>query len=238
MSIHILDENISIVKQWKRSAVKPEQVSIAISRGNKKYHDSDDTAFLIWSITEGITCPFATKMCAISCYAKKASTQYKNVRIARQENLRAVYNPLFVEKMAELILSKARRGNLKNKKRIIVRVHEAGDYFADWYVDKWIEIARIVSEADSRIEFWSYTKSFVYFIGKKWPESFRIRGSVWADTDPEQLKLIESLNLPIYTAVEKFAENDGYAHCRCEDCATCETPCGDMSIRKTACEIH
>lgn len=238
MSIHILSETDSIVKSVKRSSVKPEQISVSISNGNKKYIGNDETGFIIWSITEQVTCPFATRMCLKDCYAKKASKAYPTVKVSRRENLRAVYSPLFIERMVELILYKASTGKNKNRKRIVVRIHEAGDFFAEWYADAWMEIARRVSEVDSRIEFWTYTKSFVFFLGKKWCNAFRLRGSVWADTTPEQLERIAELQIPIYTAVEKFQDGDGYNHCECKDCATCETPCGDVSNGNTACEIH
>jgi len=74
-------------------------------------------------------------------------------------------------------------------------------------------------------------------VGVDVPDNLVIRGSVWADTTQEQLDLIELLGLDIYTAVDKFRDGDGYNHCRCKDCATCETPCGERN-GNTACEIH
>jgi len=234
MSIHIISDGYDYVKSARRDSIRESDVSVSVSDGNLKYKPNAHVKFLIWSIPAQSTCPFSTAHCREKCYAMKAQKQYPNVRESRKENLRACFSPNFVDAMTAIILTKAKRSR---KDRIIVRIHESGDFFAEWYLDKWLQIARNCL-ADVRVVFWTYTKSFQFLVGKEIPENFRVRGSVWDDTDDDQLALIEELEMPIYTAVEKFADNDGYAHCQCKDCANCETPCGDMSIMKTACEIH
>ena len=231
------DDNSVNVKRVKRSSVSAEQISYCFPAGNKKYKNNDETGFIIWSIPPMTTCPHSTAHCRNSCYAVKAWRAYPTVRVARTENLRSCYYPTFVDDVVAIILYVANTGKNKNRKRIIVRIHESGDFFAEWYVNKWREIARRIQAVDTRIVFWFYTKSFEFFIGKDMSENMRPRASVWDDTPESDLALIEKLGWDIYTAVEHFADGDGFNHCRCEDCATCETPCGEHNGH-TACEIH
>ena len=225
------------VKHVKRANVDPTQISYCFPKGNKKYKDNNETGFIIWSIPPMTTCPHSTAHCRSLCYAVKAWRAYPTVRVARTENLRATYYESFVDDVVAIILYIASTGKNKNRKRIIVRIHESGDFYSAFYTDKWMEIARRIQAVDDRIVFWFYTKSFEFFIGKELATSMRPRASVWDDTPEEDLKLIEQLGWDIYTAVEHFADGDGYNHCRCEDCATCETPCGEHNGH-TACEIH
>lgn len=239
MSTYIVKRDGNSVKvcHVKRSSISSDQISYCFPNGNKKYKDNDDTGFIIWSIPPMTTCPHSTPHCREKCYAVKAWRAYPTVRVARTQNMRAAIAPNFVDDVVAIILYKANTGKNKNRKRIIVRIHESGDFFAAYYVDKWIEIARRVQAIDTRIVFWFYTKSFGFFLGKEMPENMRPRASVWDDTPEEDIAMIRELGWDIYTAVEKFADGDGFNHCRCEDCATCETPCGEKNGH-TACEIH
>lgn len=225
------------VKRVKRSSVSESQISYCFPNGNKKYKNNDETGFIIWSIPPKTTCPFSTPMCRAKCYAVKAWNAYPTVKVARTQNMRATFVPTFVDDVVAIISYLATTGKNKNRKKIIVRIHESGDFYNKQYFLAWVEIARRMAEIDPRVRFWAYTKSFEYMVGVDVPDNLVIRGSVWADTTQEQLDLIKLLGLDIYTAVEKFRDGDGYNHCRCEDCATCETPCGEKN-GNTACEIH
>lgn len=239
MSTYIVnrDGNSVKVKHVKRSSVSESQLSYCFPNGNKKYKGNDETGFIIWSIPPKTTCPFSTKHCRDKCYAVKAWNAYPTVRVARTQNQRTTFFDSFVDDVVAIISYLANTGKNKKRKKIIVRIHESGDFYSKKYLSYWLEICRRIKEIDSRIVFWAYTKSFEFLVSENIPENLFIRASVWDDTETEQLDLIELLGLDIYTAVEKFSDNDGYNHCRCEDCATCETPCGEHNGH-TACEIH
>lgn len=239
MSTYIVNRvgNAVKVQHVKRSSVQKEQISYCFPNGNKKYKGNDETGFIIWSIPPKTTCPFSTPLCRKKCYAVKAWHAYPTVRVARTANYNACDAETFVEDVVAIITYLANTGKNKNRKKIIVRIHESGDFFSEKYFDAWLEICRRIQAVDSRIVFWAYTKSFVYLLKKDVPQNLFIRASVWDDTEKSQIELIEQLKLDIYTAVEKFSEDDGYNHCRCEDCATCPTPCGAHNGH-TACEIH
>lgn len=238
---------------------------ISVSDGNKKLkstngaHDENgnyvpSTKWLIFNLMAVVTCPFRTRMCGgylkgearyevdprtgkmvdkkADCYAVKAEQAYPTVIPARRDNLRATLYPEFVEMMTEIIIRTAK--NMR-KERLIVRIHESGDFYNQRYAAAWLQIARNVAH-DTRIEFWCYTKSFIYFDGVALPDNFRLRASVWADTTPEQLAIIARNQWPIYTVYENKLPA-GYTECHCKDCGNCNQ-CGDMSIKAIACKRH
>lgn len=238
---------------------------VAVSDGNKKLKSTNgmtkedgtyipSTKWLIFNIPAVFTCPFRTRMCGgylrgekryevdpvtgktvdkkADCYAVKAESAYPSVIPARKDNFRATLMPEFVDMMTAIILRTAK--NMK-KERLIVRIHESGDFYTKHYAELWLQIARNCSH-DTRIVFWAYTKSFPFFDGVALPENFRLRASVWADTDPAQLAIIECNQWPIYTVYDGQLP-DGYTECFCKDCGNCNQ-CGDMSIKAIACKRH
>ena len=209
-----------------------KEISLHISRENKKLVPSVDTAFIIWNIPAVYTCPFATEACITDCYARKAEIAYKQVLPARVENYLMSRRADFVELMTNEIL-KIARGT--KKAHIVVRIHESGDFYSKAYAEKWLQIMENC-KGDSRIKFIAYTKSFRYFDGVKLPKNFALRASVWADTTAESLQTIARNGWPIYTAVEKFQPGDSFTRCRCKDCAACAM-CW-KKYRDIRCEIH
>ena len=262
MAIYILSYDEKIVKQVKRSAIPADYTGpvVSVSDGNLKLRPtagSDDapaSAWLVFNTLAVVTCPFRTRECGgylkgearyevdpvtgeqknkkHKCYAARAEDFRPSVLPARRDNLRASIMPEFVEMMTAIIMQKAAR---MKKARLIVRIHESGDFYNQVYTDRWLQIARNCA-ADPRIVFWTYTKSFPFFDGVKLPDNFRLRASVWSDTDPDQLEIIRRNDWPIYTVYENKLPA-GYTECRCKDCADCNQ-CGDMSIKAIACKRH
>lgn len=203
-----------------------------VSRSNKKLQPNEKTAFIIWNLPSVITCPYRTKLCEASCYAIKAELAYPDCLPSRQRNFAESRKADFVYNMTATILDIAKG---TSKKEIIVRIHESGDFYNKDYAFAWLEIMNNC-KVDKRIKFIAYTKSFPYFDGLKLPKNFRFRASVWADTKPEFLEMIERNNWNIYTAVEKFQKGDSFTRCRCSDCATCGK-CW-KNYKDIRCEIH
>lgn len=94
------------------------------------------------------TCPNAG-VCAAFCYAKSGTYQFSNVKKAHIEKLELVLNAPdeWVRLMNQELTKKKYQG-------AYVRIHDAGDFFAEWYIYKWFDIAR----ANPSINFYSYTK--------------------------------------------------------------------------------
>ena len=224
----ILFKNIADAKQSAKAA------GYHISDGNKKLIPNEKTGFIIWNLPAVITCPYRTGECEISCYALKAEASYPDVLPARIDNFnRSRDTASFIDFMTSYILTVAARGR---KKEYIVRIHESGDFYNQAYTDAWIQIIENVSAVTNNVFFIAYTKSFVFFDGKKLPEKLFLRASIWNDTKPEQLEIIRRNNWSTYTAVEKFTDHDTFTHCNCKDCATCGY-CWS-SRPDIRCEIH
>lgn len=219
-------------KLEERLALLEAAKILKISRKNKKLQPNKETAFIIWNLPAKTTCPYATEHCKAACYAIKAEIAYPNCLPARQRNFMESLKETFVDDMTKTILRIA-KGTRKNK--IIVRIHESGDFYNPAYVNKWLSIMDNC-KFDKRIKFIAYTKSFKFFDGVKLPNNFSLRASIWDDTKPEDLAIIARNHWNIYTAVERFEKGDSFTRCRCSDCASCGK-CW-QAYKDIRCEIH
>lgn len=216
-------------------AMKANARYITVSDGNKKLKPTANTKYIIWSIPAIKTCPGATAECIKNCYARKAEKCYPDVLPAREKHLEESKADDFVERMIFSIKANLDRPSYKAAKRVVVRIHESGDFYTAEYTDKWMEIARHF-EDDSRVVFMAYTKSVWFFTGKQIPENMVVRFSLWDDTKAEDKALAESMDLPVYTAVEKFTNETKAERCLCKNCSTCNKCWSALEMIK--CEIH
>jgi len=99
------------------------------SRGNHKLPRN----IAIFNIPEVKTCPGKTLACTQLCYAIKATRQYPKTLLQRKRNLRISISNQFVDRAIK---------ELKRMRKVdTVRIHEAGDFYSQGYLDKWIVIA-------------------------------------------------------------------------------------------------
>lgn len=83
-----------------------------------------------------------------TCYATKGNYNYKSVKNALGMRTWLAYNDIdFLRRaiMAQIIADKI----------LIVRIHVAGDFFSDLYIEMWKDIVK----AFPHVVFWSYTKN-------------------------------------------------------------------------------
>lgn len=268
MSCFILSNDENIVKSLRLKDVPADYDGpiISVSDGNKKLKSTKggtneygeyipSTAWLIFNINAVTTCPFRTKMCGGYergerrynddgtiktgvCYAARPEWYYPTVLPARRKNLLASLSDNFVPMMTAIIL---RRAKSVKKERLIVRIHEAGDFYSREYMLKWLEIARNCADC-VKVVFWAYTKSFEYFDGVELPSNFKLRASIFPDTKGSQLEIIRRNKWPVYHVVPSLDKKHAFyggviRECRCKDCADCNQ-CGDMSIADIACKEH
>lgn len=209
---------------------------IPMSEGNAKLKNSKAVRFLQFNLPAITTCPFATGDCIRNCYAK-GSERYPNVKNARQRNYNASMGDDFVARMVATINAYMEKPSYKNAKKVVVRIHESGDFYSKEYAIKWLKIAYIINALHGgKVVFMAYTKSVKYFVGADIPANMTVRYSLWCDTNADDYELAQELGLPVYTAVESF---DGFkgARCRCADCGTCGM-CWNKKVEIIACEIH
>lgn len=215
---------------------------LTVSDENKKLQKTADVKYIIWNLPAVRTCPFRTSMCEAACYARKAERAYPDCLPCRERNFKESLKAGFTHNMVETIAELADRRNYKKAGRVVVRIHESGDFYSPVYADKWLAVAReILRRGYKNVVFLAYTKSLPYFQGKEIPENFKIRASVWADTKPELLEMAKQY--PIYTAfagpVVDEMEKAGadFFRCTCENCSTCGA-CWDDSKRLIIVPIH
>ena len=108
--------------------------AIVQDNGKRKIKDGKDTQF--------------------RCFSASQEVQYTNVYNSRKHNFDLLRN-LHFEDMVELI-----SGSLP-KNAGIVRIHVAGDFFSQQYLDAWY----IVALRNPKILFYAYTKSLRFWVG-------------------------------------------------------------------------
>ena len=148
---------------------------IKLSTGNRK----TGQGLWIFSLPAQSTCIGSTTMCRKRCYAMKAQRIYPNVRNSREQNLQETFKDSFVNDLTKAINT--------NKFITYFRIHEAGDFYSQEYLDKWIEIA----EKHPRIKFLAFTKNFDIDYSKA-PDNLKIVISIFPDSPeiPKRLKYL------------------------------------------------
>ena len=209
---------------------------VEFTEGNKKLKSTKAVKFLIFNLPAIITCPFRTALCEKFCYARKAEKQYKKCLPFRMRNYNRTMGNDFIESVVYTLSIHAQRPSYQSAKKIIVRIHESGDFYDMGYFEKWVEIAKRMYAICPDMIFTAYTKS-PFCIGYPLPDNFVVRYSIWSDTKAEYIDEVEKHNTPIYTAVEHFTNETENERCRCESCGTC-LKCYSNKFNKLLCEIH
>jgi hypothetical protein len=109
------------------------------------------------------TCPGAGA-CAAVCYARQGRFMFGAVARAYEENLARVLADL--PGFADKAIADLRR----MKSRKTVRVHTAGDFFSQEYLDSWYKIAKALPDK----KFYAYTKSLTFQLYANKPDNFQI----------------------------------------------------------------
>lgn len=139
------------------------------------------------------TCPNAGA-CAKVCYARNGTYLFRNVAKAHKRNLEMVLDDRYAWKTAMIEECSAKRLQRTGVPRVLpegaevhlldvwlrnwvhtggkaVRIHDAGDFFAEWYLELWIQIA----EECPHILFYAYTKEVTMFKTRQSPYPINFR---------------------------------------------------------------
>lgn len=177
---------------------------IKVSFGNKKL----PTDTLIFNIPAKITCPGRTSLCTEKCYALKAEQLYKAVLPARQGNFEESRKddfPYQMQLMIDKYIHKIKR----------VRVHEAGDFYNQKYLDQWFFIAGRFP----KLQFYAYTKSFHLDFRAK-PDNFVLIASFDQTSRPVN-RLNYEAKRPFFQNTFSIVDRHGPASC-IQDCSVCD----------------
>lgn len=224
------------MKKASFAEMKRSGYLINLSEGNRKLKPNKKVKFLIFNLPSIKTCPFATDNCKSLCYARKAEKAYPNCIKARERNFEATKKDDFVDRMIFTILAYLGKPSYQKSETVVVRIHESGDFYNKEYTNKWVQIAEFFADYP-KVIFMAYTKSIRFFDGVTIPNNMVVRFSLWDDTKEEEKALAEKMGLPIYSAVDRFANESNRNRCFCLDCGTCGK-CWQKSIDLLLCEIH
>lgn len=179
-----------------------------LTRGNHKL--PNHTA--IFDLPEIKTCPGATKECLSYCYAKKATKVYKAVAPKREWNFQASMKDNFVSEICNEI--QRMRG------LVDVRLHSAGDFYNQAYVNKWTDIVK----AFPKIRFTFYTKSFHLYDFSKLRKCKNVTAFASIDPTTPATRLPYAKGWKKATVIKKGDDNPkGYFVCpgSCKTCNHC-----------------
>lgn len=118
------------------------------------------------------TCPGALA-CRAVCYAKQGTYRFANVVKARHHNLdlskRSDFVDLIIDDLSTMVIKSKRCRKPYN----VVRLHDAGDFYSQRYLNDWSTIARSFPD----VIFYAYTKSMHLDLSKV-PANLRITQSL------------------------------------------------------------
>lgn len=100
-----------------------------------------------WSIPALLTCPGASILCKLICYALTGRYRMSNVKNAHKRNLLIAKSPKFASLMNHW---------LRSRHVIVLRIHASGDFFGKRYIKAWIKIVRHCPG----VRFYAYTRSW------------------------------------------------------------------------------
>lgn len=183
---------------------------ISLSRGNSKL----STNIVNFSIPPVSTCG---RECS-GCYALRIYKRWKSVRKAWDGNL----NESKSDDFTELMINKIKK-MYKSSPFDYFRIHVAGDFYDQKYLQKWIDIINSCPD----IQFYAYTKKNTdFFSVVKIPDNFNLIYSIV--TDPADKK--KKMNYADYPIIAELSKRTGYPICpvtrghdiKCgEGCITC-----------------
>lgn len=232
-----LESKINAVISKSFKANSESDFFIKFQKKNDKLTPTEKVKFLIWSIPAIITCPYATELCKANCYATKGCHTFNSTKQSHARNHEITLAPDFVERVILSLIAYGNTPSYKQASKIVVRVHESGDFYSKAYMDAWFKIASAM-QGDDRFQFVAYTKSIAYIdSAESIPANFTIRFSIWDDTNESDIERARELGLPTYSAVDTFTNETARERCECVSCATCYK-CFNAKFESLLCEIH
>lgn len=120
---------------------------------------SENVRVLNWTIRAGVSCPFAGACNRPGkCYAQSGAYQFGNVRRKHEANFELTKTEGFEQQMRNELMRHYKLATKKGQ-RLIVRIHDAGDFYSLEYLLKWLGIIRDFEA----VTFYCYTKSVPLF---------------------------------------------------------------------------
>ncbi len=124
------------------------------------------------------TCPNAGA-CAVGCYARQGAYVWPAVKAAYEARFQATKNAAtFYLLMVDEIKTKLKSAD-KQGKTLVIRIHDAGDFYSREYFDTWIGII----QSFPKVKFYAYTKQVEMLRGETLPKNFKLNFSFGGKQD-------------------------------------------------------
>lgn len=139
-------------------------MDLLTQNGKMKKSSQNGTVLVAWTLpafqteTGERTCPNAGQ-CAVGCYARSGTFRFKSSVVAHNEKYELSKTDTFVSEMVEEINRWLKK---RNTKRLIVRIHDSGDFYSVSYWNKWREIM-LAFQNETCVSFYAYTKQVSMF---------------------------------------------------------------------------
>lgn len=208
--------------------------------------------YMQFNVLALLDCPFKSKGCAKVCYATKGHHVFPNVKESRQRAHDYSMRDDFSEMMIYTINTEMKYSRKFQNAKVILRIHESGDFYNLKYLRKWLKIWTAFRD-DEQILFTFYTKSFLYFLQltaeeKEMLKDLQAVGRVSVNlsmddtTSPEQraryLQMLATFpKSNTYYCTEDITTVKHDKICDCKDCAACGI-CNHANGYKTVVKIH
>lgn len=115
------------------------------------------------------TCPNAGA-CAAGCYARSGTYRWSHVAKAHEEKLQLTQDDSFIQLMIKEIDSWLSKRHVDT---LLVRIHDAGDFYSLEYWNRWRNIM-IHFRENKKVQFYAYTKQVAMFKTVEVPSNFRL----------------------------------------------------------------
>jgi len=115
-----------------------------------------------------ITCP-AAGTCKVGCYAQQGAYVFGNVKPVFEWRLRVTQSDDFIVLM-QAELDDAKRKAHKRGQRVVIRIHDSGDFYSVPYLKRWLGIVL----ANPEIHFYAYTKQVRLLQRMQLPANLRL----------------------------------------------------------------
>jgi len=156
-------------------------------------------------------CPMAGE-CAKGCYAKQGAYVWGNVKPAFDERLKLTKTDEFVlsaiKELRDLQAKATRAG-----KKLVIRVHDSGDFYSLGYWKKWAQIMQEFPD----VSFYAYTKMVPFFrlLKGKLPPNFIVIYSEGGKAD-RLIDTAEDRHSRVFSSLAELHEA-GYANATKDD---------------------
>jgi hypothetical protein len=116
-----------------------------------------------------VTCP-AAGTCKIGCYAQQGAYIFGNVAPVFEWRLQVTLDSaLFLRVMTDELFEAKRKAD-KQGKRLVIRIHDSGDFYSVQYWKTW----EIIIKRFPDVHFYAYTKQVKLFRTIQTPTNFRL----------------------------------------------------------------